>query len=258
MSESERVVLLAQDGDATRAVYHALAGEFPDLHVMLEEPVTRVQLLRRRAVRLGWPRVIGQLLFVSGVVPVLRWRGRKRIKAIGREYGLDHSPLPEPILRVTSVNSEQCREALRRLRPDVVVINGTRIIDSETLATTQAPYINMHAGITPLYRGVHGGYWALAEARADLVGTTIHRVDEGIDTGKVLDQVFFTVTSRDNFATYPYLHTAHGIPRLVEAVRRALDGKLRDRDEPLDLPSKLRTHPTAWTYLRARATRGVN
>ena len=46
------------------------------------------------------------------------------------------------------------------------------------------PVINMHAGITLRYRGVHGGYWALAEQHPEWVGTTVHLVDPGIDTGR--------------------------------------------------------------------------
>ena len=66
------------------------------------------------------------------------------------------------------------------------------------------------AGITPLYRGVHGAYWALAEGRRDLCGVTVHRVDAGIDTGEVLAQVLIDPTPQDNFVTYPWLQVAEG------------------------------------------------
>ncbi len=49
----------------------------------------------------------------------------------------------------------------------------------------------MHAGITLRYRGVHGGYWALAEQHPEWVGTTVHLVDPGIDTGGILAQSTF-------------------------------------------------------------------
>ena len=38
-----------------------------------------------------------------------------------------------------SVNSEEARSWLRRLRPDVVVVSGARIIGAETLAAVGAP-----------------------------------------------------------------------------------------------------------------------
>jgi methionyl-tRNA formyltransferase len=114
-----------------------------------------------------------------------------------------------------------------------------------------APFINLHAGITPLYRGVHGGYWALAEGRPELAGTTVHLVDDGIDTGAVLAQACFRAGPADSFATYPYLHLAAGLPHLLDAVAAALRGALRPQPHPA-LPSRLRTHPTFWQYARMR------
>ena len=257
-SNNGKVVLLAQDDDSTRAVYHALAKEFPDVTVVMEQSVSRGQLVKRRVKRLGVFPVVGQLLFVTLVVPVLRRRSRRRIDRIRAEHGLDLSPIRGGVVHVPSVNSAEAREALRRIGPRVVVVNGTRIIGKDTLKAVDAPFVNTHAGITPLYRGVHGGYWALAEGRPELVGTTVHLVDEGIDTGGPLAQVTFPVSDEDSFATYPYLHVAYGIPRLVAIVRQALNGGgLAPQADHGDLPSRLRYHPTLWGYLSTRLTKGV-
>ena len=43
-----------------------------------------------------------------------------------------------------------------------MVVNGTRILSRRMLESIDAVFLNMHVGITPKYRGVHGGYWALA------------------------------------------------------------------------------------------------
>jgi methionyl-tRNA formyltransferase len=119
------------------------------------------------------------------------------------------------------------------------------------------PFINMHAGVTPAYRGVHGGYWALAEGRPDLAGTTIHLVDEGIDTGDVIRQVTFAPSDADNFATYPYLHTAAGLPALLDAVDSILCGDGPARCAPKSQHSRLRYHPTLWSYLATGCRRKV-
>ncbi|MFO0954249.1 MAG: formyl transferase [Isosphaeraceae bacterium] len=161
------------------------------------------------------------------------------------------------MVRVPTVNSPEARAALAAMRPDVVVVNGTRVIDPETLASVPVPILNMHAGITPLYRGVHGGYWALAEGRNDLVGTTVHLVSPGIDTGRVVGQATFEITPEDDFTTYPFLHVAHGLPLLLDAIADASAGRLSSRKNPLGLSSMLRSHPTAWSYLKGRARLGV-
>jgi folate-dependent phosphoribosylglycinamide formyltransferase PurN len=249
-------VVLARDGHATRATCHALAARFGEPHVVLEPPARRRALLLRRARTLGPAAAAGQALFTTLAVPPLRLAARRRVEEIARTHSLCHGPLRPPVTGVDSVNSEAAREALAALRPAVVVVSGTGLIGPETLGAIDAPVINMHAGITPLYRGVHGGYWALVEGRPDLVGTTVHLVDEGLDTGPVLARPTFAVTEADSFATYPHLHVAHGLPALLDAVAGALRGELAPLP-PLDLPSKLRYHPTLWGYLLARFRAGV-
>jgi methionyl-tRNA formyltransferase len=119
--------------------------------------------------------------------------------------------------------------------------------------------LNLHMGITPRYRGVHGGYWALADGRPDLAGTTVHLVDEGIDTGGILGQATFEASPCDSIATYPALHVACGLPMLIDAAGRLLDGVAATPVAPLAgaEESQLRWHPTAWGYLARRFRRGV-
>ncbi|MGH9295027.1 MAG: formyltransferase family protein, partial [Acidimicrobiales bacterium] len=113
--------------------------------------------------------------------------------------------------------------------------------------------------ITPRYRGAHGGYWALVEGRRDLVGSTLHRVDAGIDTGEVLSQATFAVTARDSIATYPLLHVAAGLPLLLEVVESVASGLPLPAARPIDCgPSKLWYHPTLWSYLLHRWVGGVS
>lgn len=251
------IVLLACDCDTARAVFHALTREFGAVDVIVEDRVPRGQLLERRVRRLGWVAAAGQAAFAALAVPLLARWGRSRVSDIVNEHALDLSPLPPTAIRVSSVNDAEARAALQRARPAVVVVNGTRIIGRETLRAVDAPFLNIHLGITPLYRGSHGGYWALAEGRADLVGATVHVVDEGIDTGDIVEQRTTAVTSRDSLATYPLLQLGTILPALIESVRTVLAGQPIARRRRDDLPSRLRHHPTLWAYLAGRWRRGV-
>lgn len=256
--DEPRVVLLCVDGASSRSIYAALRKRFGSITVIREDRGSRWQYLKRRMRRLGVMTVVGQILFASLIVPVLRRLSKRRIDELQHQYGLDDEPVAgSDVVTVPSVNSDAARQALRAAKPDVVVINGTRIIGEKTLASVDVPFVNAHHGITPLYRGIHGGYWALADRRPDLVGTTIHYVDRGIDTGNVIRQVHFEVSSRDNYATYPYLHTGEVLPELLRTVEEILDEKRPTSPEPRELPSKLRTHPTIWGYVGRRMFQGV-
>ena len=107
--------------------------------------------------------------------------------------------------------------------PDLVVVHGTRIIAERVLREIAVPVVNVHAGITPRYRGVHGGYWAFADGRPELAGTTVHLVDAGIDTGGILGQTTFERGQDDTIATYPLLHLACGLPVLVAVASGAAE-----------------------------------
>jgi methionyl-tRNA formyltransferase len=199
----------------------------------------------------------GQLLFRVAAMPLLERRARSRIAEITQASHLDVSPV-DPDIRVSSVNEDETREVLRRLEPKVIVVVGTRIIGGATLEAVDAPFVNLHAGITPRYRGVHGGYWALVEGRPDLAGSTVHLVDRGIDTGLVLRQATFETTERDSFATYPFLHLAVGVPLVIEVVKDVLAGTKLVGRPPMDCgDSKLWYHPTLGGYISVRRTRGV-
>ena len=254
---SSGVVLLATDRKSTNVLYHALANEFGQVSVVLEAPTPRWTMIVRRIKRLGFSRVMGQLLFMTAVRPFLRRAAAPRMDEIRKEFGMDTSPIPGKVIRVSSVNAPEAIDALRHLDPDLIIVAGTRILSAQTLRAIQAPLINIHSGITPAFRGSHGGYWALAEGHPEFAGTTIHFVDEGIDTGGVLKQARIDVTSRDNFMTYPELQLGVGVPILLQAVRELLAGQPIKETLSCPLPSRLCSHPTLWSYFKTRLTLGI-
>ncbi|HEX8349388.1 MAG TPA: formyl transferase, partial [Hymenobacter sp.] len=119
------------------------------------------------------------------------------------------------------------------------------------------PFLNTHAGITPLYRGVHGGYWALANNDAAHCGVSVHLVDAGIDTGGIIAQALIRPEPEDNFSTYPLLQVIAGMPLLKEAVRAALAGTIQLRPAP-EGTSRLWSHPTLAEYKANRRRSGVS
>jgi folate-dependent phosphoribosylglycinamide formyltransferase PurN len=252
-----RVVLLAGPGASTDIVANYLASQASDLVVVVENPQSRREMARRRARRVGWTSAVGQVLFIGLLQPFLRWRGAPRREAILAAASLD-AKHRAPSHRVPSVNADETVALLSSLQPDLVVVHGTRIIAARVLEAAGCPVVNMHAGITLRYRGVHGGYWALAEQHPEWVGTTVHLVDPGIDTGGILAQCVFEVSRQDTFATYPDLHLVHGLPFLGAQVAKVMAGSAL---EPLPASiapgSGFYYHPTLWGYLWLRWRRGV-
>lgn len=241
-----RVVMLAGPRDSTNIVFNAIQ---PDL-VIVEERVSKLRFIRRRIKQFGLGTAAGQVLFRAIFVPLLRQLSKKRIREIKRENGLDDTPVPsDKVIFVHSVNDDSAVIALKRANPDVVVVNGTRIIAERVLRSVPATFLNTHSGITPLYRGVHGGYWALVNKDKANCGVTIHIVDAGIDTGDIIYQARIEPSRADNFVTYLHLQLAAAMDLLRQAISEAANGTIVRLPPPTG-DSRLWTHPTAVEYLR--------
>jgi phosphoribosylglycinamide formyltransferase-1 len=78
-------------------------------------------------------------------------------------------------------------ELTRSLQPDLVVSLGfMRILAPDYVAEFEV--INTHPSLLPLFPGAHAVRDALA-AGASVTGSTVHRVDAGMDTGPIIAQV---------------------------------------------------------------------
>jgi folate-dependent phosphoribosylglycinamide formyltransferase PurN len=247
----KKIILLAGKGASTNIIYHALKYEWDISAIILEEAENKSYFLKRRIKKLGIWKVVGQILFQLTIVKFLNITSTKRKNELFLQYELNTSNLPEEkIIHVISVNDNKCLQILQNINPDIVIVNGTRIISKQILQSIPAKFLNIHVGITPKYRGVHGGYWALVNNDISNCGVTIHLIDAGIDTGSVIYQQQIAVTAKDNFVTYPLIQLATGIPYLKTAIRDILLGQLilkKGTDE-----SCLWSHPTLRQYVYYR------
>lgn len=250
-----KVVLLTTDSESGRITASYLAARFKDFAVLIEEPESRAVFLRRRLKRLGVVAVAGQVAFTILQRVQQKWSRRRIDDIVAQFAGESARSEGPPVHRVKSVNTPECVGILKRLEPGVVLIMGTRIIAPGLMREIAVPFVNFHAGITPKYRGVHGGYWALASSDRENFGATVHLVDAGIDSGGILYQARGRPAEGDNFSTYPYRQLSLGLPLLARAAADALAGQLVPRT--VDLPSRLWSHPTLWEYLISGLRRGV-
>ncbi len=253
----KKIIMLTGRGKSSTFMYNGLKDFFHISKVIIEEKSDRKKFLKRRIKRLGYFKVFGQVLFQLTVPKILEQSSKERIEDIKLNYKLDSKPIPNTVLyNVNSVNSVECIEFIKKENPDLIIVNGTRIISKKVLNCTSATFINTHAGITPRYRGVHGGYWALANEDKNNCGVTVHLVDSGIDTGGVLFQQNILPTRKDNFATYTYLQIGEGILIMKKAVNYFINNRLEEVSSNVS-DSKLWYHPTIWFYLFKRLIKGV-
>lgn len=102
-----------------------------------------------------------------------------------------------PQHEVANHNNEECQRLLRRYGPELVVLGGTRIIRPALLDIPPQGTVNAHPGLLPQLRGSSSVGWALYQ---DLpVGSTIHFIDQNIDTGPIILRQHLPIYRNDSY-----------------------------------------------------------
>jgi folate-dependent phosphoribosylglycinamide formyltransferase PurN len=237
-------------------IINALKQTFPNLKVVVEGPEGRLAFLRRRARRLGWVAVLGQFATMM-VIRAGKLVLAGRIRRIIASDGLMTSPSPDQqMVKLGSVNSDAFLSILDDIKPAAILLVGCRMMAAETLARISCPVLNYHAGITPQYRGMNGGYWALATGDGGNFGSTVHLVDPGVDTGPVIAQVRCAPRDGDTIMTYAYTQAAASRQMCVDALILATTRPLVSNVQS-EAISRQWYHPSLWQYLRTGMAKGV-
>lgn len=249
-SNNQSIIILASRDELSYLLINHLAQQFSVAQVVFEAPHTR-KMLRYRLKKLGAWKVAGQLAFLVVDRLFIRRQSRPLIERLLKGHAASPPDGRLPVVDVESVNGAEVTALLTQHKPQVVVVTGTGIIAKKILALAPT-FINIHVGITPRYRGVHGGFWAVYEGRPDLAGTTIHRVDPGVDTGAIIAQVPISVEPNDTYRTLPVKQYLAALGTMTQAVQSAFVGSLTTY-ERTDLESKQWYSPTPleyWQFLK--------
>lgn len=241
MAEATGLVILTERGEVNYLLINRLAAEFPIAAVAFEtdHQGKRQAMLRHRRKKLGHAKVLGQLAYLAAE-RLLRPTSAKAAALLAQQ---DVSP-PDGrfvVVEAPRVNDEAVKDLLRQAQPPVVVVSGTGIIRQPVLDLAPV-FLNIHCGITPRYRGVHGGYWAVWEGRPEDAGVTIHAIDTGVDTGDIAYQGRIQVEPDDDARSLVVKQYQVGAELMATAVADALAGRLRLR--PGEGESKQWYHPT--------------
>jgi methionyl-tRNA formyltransferase len=126
-------------------------------------------------------------------------------------------PLPPRCHRLTanSINDRCVIDLLLQVRPDLTIVIGTSILRKEALQAAGMA-VNIHGGYLPNYRGNHCFFFALYEGAFERIGSTIHYVDSGIDTGDIIEHVIPPIYEGDNAEKLYCRAEKMAIHRLVE------------------------------------------
>lgn len=91
-------------------------------------------------------------------------------------------------INVTNINSSITRSLIKKNNPDVIIVFGTGILKKELLKICGNRIFNLHGGNPIEYRGLDSHLWSIFHNDFENLITTIHKVDENLDTGDIVIQ----------------------------------------------------------------------
>lgn len=123
---------------------------------------------------------------IRSVGAVLHLNGSCTLNSISKQLNI-------PLLVTKDVNSAEVQKKLESLNADLFVsISFGQIFKGNIIEIPRMGLINLHSSLLPEYRGLMPNFWVLANGEKE-TGITVHYVDAGIDTGRIIKQERFNI-----------------------------------------------------------------
>jgi methionyl-tRNA formyltransferase len=132
---------------------------------------------------------------------------------------------PDLLVEVPHINHPDVAALADRLQPDFIAVFGTSLIRGPLLSSGRFGIFNLHGGLSPNYRGADCTFWALYNGEPDQVGCTLHRIDDGIDTGKLIAHICPEVGEGDDELTLFWRAVRDSADVYVEMLERLARGE---------------------------------
>ena len=160
-------------------------------------------------------------------------------KPKGRGKNLQPTPVKEaamelglPVYQPQKVRDPEFIQVMKELNPDVIVVVAFgQIIPKEILHMPKYGCINVHASLLPAYRGAAPIQWAVINGDKES-GVTIMRMDEGVDTGDMINKVIVPLNEKETGGSLFDRLSESGAKLLVETLPMLEDGSAVFEKQP--------------------------
>lgn len=169
-----------------------------------------------------------------------------------------HPPDPEDGVRYASVHdyaqgqgwnvrrisgkSPELPRWIRECRPELIWVTDYRyLLRADVLSLAPLGAVNLHPSLLPKYRGRASINWAILHGETTL-GLTAHFIDEGMDTGDIIEQIPFELAEDQDVGDalrilYPFYRTLTA--RVIDAfLAGPVAGRPQDHREATAFPRR--------------------
>lgn len=156
----------------------------------------------------------------------------EREKFLERIKGYRIAPTFKELLRnktisrylVNNHNDNECKNILEKLKPDLGVLGGTRILKKNILEIPRDGMLNSHPGLLPEVRGSASPAWSVYFNIP--ISSTCHFIDPNIDTGDIVGKREIKVKLGDTYENLCWKTLVMAGTLMVEAVSMWKEGSI--------------------------------
>lgn len=157
-------------------------------------------------------------------------------KPVGRKQALTPSPVKVwaeknamTVWQPKSLKTQHALDQIKALAPDLcVVVAYGKIIPANLLDIPSYGWLNVHASLLPKYRGASPIQAAILNGETD-TGITLMKIDAGLDTGPIIDQITLKMDSQENFQTLHDKLRQLGANMIKQSLLPYLTGQLQPK-----------------------------
>lgn len=189
--------------------------------------------------------IMGPLHFLISSFKTLVFKIRKKLFSwsIGRNPSIlayaESKNIPVRIIKTP--NSQKFRDYLESLNIDIIINQSQNIIKKELLEIPKIGVLNRHNALLPKNRGRLTPFWVLFKGEKE-TGVSIHFVEVGIDSGDIIVQKKYKISSKDNFNSLVKRNYEIAPIAMIEAIDKLEKGD-RNFIENNDLLATYNTTP---------------
>lgn len=120
-----------------------------------------------------------------------KWQHQRQMEKItdffsGQQTSM--SDVPTYTIGSRHLHTPASLELISSLSPDILLVTHAPLLKPMFYNLPSIATLNVHWGIAPHYCGQHTFFWPLYHRDYARLGITIHRIDDGIDTGPIVAQ----------------------------------------------------------------------
>lgn len=135
-----------------------------------------------------------------------------------------------PIIKTKDINSADTMEKIKSIGPDILVsAYFNQILKKNIIELPRVSCVNLHLALAQKYRGLNSYFWVLAKGERE-TGVTLHEVDEGIDTGRVIAQKIVEIDDKESANALFIRLSRTGAQLFVDSLDQIGKGEYLDLD----------------------------